>query len=416
MKRYSEISFSTIEEKWNSSTNPIGVYIHSPFCPSICKFCIYAGTIQKHNSEYTEYFEQYLPEAIELYSHILSKKYNLIKNWFFGGGTPSLMLPNTLRDILNSLPKFKTSKGFKTFEIHPAYWTTGLLDVLQEFNFDVAVICLQTYDRKTLISQNRVPAKSDDITNLAIELRARNIKVFIDVIAFLNQEDDDENILKNDLEIIYNSITPDEISIQTVYQNKNYTKQTIDCVLNSQFVSSNDYKIQFGSEFLSMDKINYLELCESNWTRKCFRLVKYSSSKSFIGKINNLFMFMDPQHQSRTNKHDTLAIGSYKNKSTQSHSNISSFNYIETNVDNIAPKFYFVKNSFFDEIQIILDIMKELGEPEGGFELKLTNEFYCINESPIILKHQFYGSDTQYVDNLQNRLDDYCSIITNCIK
>ena len=155
LKRYDEIDFPTIEKLWENSINPIGVYIHSPFCPSICEYCIYAGTLLKNKEEYDKYYDSYLPKIINLYKPILEKKKDSIVSWFFGGGTPSMMEPKTLEKLLKSLPNFKESKGCKSFEIHPAYWSVEQLDLLKEYNFDNVTICLQTLDRDTLIKQKR---------------------------------------------------------------------------------------------------------------------------------------------------------------------------------------------------------------------------------------------------------------------
>ena len=110
LKRYDEIDFPTIEKLWENSINPIGVYIHSPFCPSICEYCIYAGTLLKNKEEYDKYYDSYLPKIINLYKPILEKKKDSIVSWFFGGGTPSMMEPKTLEKLLKSLPNFKESK------------------------------------------------------------------------------------------------------------------------------------------------------------------------------------------------------------------------------------------------------------------------------------------------------------------
>jgi hypothetical protein len=416
INRYDEIDFSLIVNKFNKSTNKIGVYIHSPFCPSICKFCIYAGNIIKNKNQYTDYYDKYLPKVIELYRPILENKKDLISNWFFGGGTPSMMSAETLENVINLLPNFKDSTAFKTFEIHPAYWNTDLLDVLEKYKFDNATICLQTFDRTTLISQKRVPADFESVINLSNELKKRNINVFVDIIAFLNRKDSDVDILKNDLELVYNHIYPEEISIQTVYQNKEWTPLCISEVLTSKFISDNQYKIENDNIYKDIQQID-LSILESVNTNnnKCFRLIKKELDIKFQNNLINLTNFMDPQYKTDINL-DTIALGSYKNKTTQSHSNISNFNYIEHNSDNITPIFKFIKNTFIEEIRNVLNIMEELGDPSGYFEIKFDNTFAYVNENPVIINFNYSGDDVEYAENLQKLIDIYKSCVDKNIQ
>ena len=58
MERYDKIDPTIITQKWLDHDEKFGVYIHSPFCASICKFCIYAGvSVGKYKNEYNDYYE-----------------------------------------------------------------------------------------------------------------------------------------------------------------------------------------------------------------------------------------------------------------------------------------------------------------------------------------------------------------------
>jgi hypothetical protein len=418
LKRYDALDFFLIENKWGTSVNPISVYVHSPFCPSICKFCIYAGNLLKDPATYSAYYENYLPKIVAKYKNTLEAKQPQIKSWFFGGGTPSLMSAETMRNVFGMLPGFKESSAVKTFEIHPAYWSIEQLDILAEYNFDNAVICLQTFDRPTLIKQKRVPAEFDNVVALAKGLKDRDINVFVDVIAFLNREDSDAQILENDLALIYTNLQPDEISVQTIYQNKEFTDKTILAVLESQFVKSNEYRIQhMDKKFLLPSKTDFYSLYRDNMHAKCFRLYKGDVEK--IKRMNYFTNFMDPQYVRCNPNFDTLSLGSYKNPSTQTHSNIGGFNYFEINDDNTEPSFKYVRSSFFDEARAVLDTLEQLGEPEWGFELNLINDFHYKNENPIVLKATMntptqpeYLSKAQeafkaYTDDIDMRINKY---------
>lgn len=397
-KRYDQVDFNTIESKWLSETNEIGVYVHSPFCPSICNFCIYAGNLIKDKNVYSDYYDNYLPKVIDQYRNVLEVKNNQIKNWFFGGGTPSMMSAKTAKELFDRLPNFKESKAPKTFEIHPAYWSLELLDVLEEYGFDNAIVCLQTFDRKTLIKQKRVPETKERIFELTNELKKRKMHVFVDVIAHLNLNEKDDSILQEDLKLIFEFMQPEEISIQTVYQNKTLTPETLLKVFEFNEIQSGKYLIQnFNSngisEFKKFNDCNLNHLIFSNMTLKCFRIINsnFKNYEKYLNFIDN----MDPQHV-HSSKANTLAIGSYKNKYTQTHSNIGNFNYIECNNDNITPIYKFVKSSFFDEMRDLIDFLEQYGEPLGNFELLVRNTFVHEKEIPLMLSFDYSNHPKGY--------------------
>lgn len=421
-KRYDPVEFEYIKNKWASSTNPISVYVHSPFCPSICKYCIYAGVLLKDELTYSEYYNNYLPNIIDLYRPILEEKNNLIGNWFFGGGTPSMMKPETLKNILNLLPGFKESKGVKTFEIHPAYWTPELLDVLEEYHFDNAILCLQSFDRKTLIKQKRVPETQERIFELTKEIRKRNMNILVDIIAHMNQDHTDIGILENDLKLTFENICPDEISVQAIYQNKELRPMTLDAVLKNPYIQNGDYLIEnFDGKH---QYINIKEcLTETIFDRiknlKCLRLVNKNlkDKERYMSFVHH----MDPQYL-HTMSLDTLALGSYRNPYTQTHSNVSHFNYIECNNDNTEPTFKFIKSSFFDEVREVINFLEQYGEPPADFELLFKNRYFEEKEKPLLLDYKFAGHYPNTagliqkgIDSLTNEIKTSCNFIGNDI-
>jgi oxygen-independent coproporphyrinogen-3 oxidase len=83
----------------NSQSNELSIYIHWPFCKTKCPYCDF----NSHENDYVEHDswkKSYLNE-IELNKDLIKDK--KIKSIFFGGGTPSLMKPNTVDSIINKI-------------------------------------------------------------------------------------------------------------------------------------------------------------------------------------------------------------------------------------------------------------------------------------------------------------------------
>ena len=77
-----------------------GIYIHIPFCKVKCIYCdFYSITEREHQRDH---FTKMLCREIELYSksNVFDYKIDTI---FIGGGTPSLLTPNQLHSIIDTL-------------------------------------------------------------------------------------------------------------------------------------------------------------------------------------------------------------------------------------------------------------------------------------------------------------------------
>ena len=75
------------------------LYIHYPFCLSKCPYCDF-NSHTKNNIEEKIFLNAYFKE-MEFFAQKIGKR--SIKTIFFGGGTPSLMSPYFLEQIINKI-------------------------------------------------------------------------------------------------------------------------------------------------------------------------------------------------------------------------------------------------------------------------------------------------------------------------
>ena len=78
---------------------PISVYIHWPFCLSLCPYCDFNSHIAS-TIDHDLWLNAYKQE-INYFKEKLSGRQ--IQSIFFGGGTPSLMRPKTVESIIDLL-------------------------------------------------------------------------------------------------------------------------------------------------------------------------------------------------------------------------------------------------------------------------------------------------------------------------
>ncbi|MGI4753437.1 MAG: radical SAM family heme chaperone HemW [Janthinobacterium lividum] len=79
--------------------NDLSIYIHWPFCLSKCPYCDFNSHIANSIDD-NNWLKSYEKE-IEYFKDIIQNKY--IKSIFFGGGTPSLMNPKIVEEIINKI-------------------------------------------------------------------------------------------------------------------------------------------------------------------------------------------------------------------------------------------------------------------------------------------------------------------------
>ncbi len=88
----------------------ISIYIHLPYCESLCTFCACNKRITKQHSVEDPYIDALLKEW-NIYLEILEEK-PIIKEIHLGGGTPTFFSPENLERLLTHI--FKNPKEEST--------------------------------------------------------------------------------------------------------------------------------------------------------------------------------------------------------------------------------------------------------------------------------------------------------------
>src|SRR6056297_3531813 len=103
----------------SNSEEGISIYIHLPFCESLCTFCGCNKRITKKHEVESPYIESLLREW-DLYLEVLGEK-PTIREVHLGGGTPTFFASENLKFLLNMLFR-KANRDCQTelsFEGHP---------------------------------------------------------------------------------------------------------------------------------------------------------------------------------------------------------------------------------------------------------------------------------------------------------
>ncbi|GIM58880.1 oxygen-independent coproporphyrinogen III oxidase [Capnocytophaga canimorsus] len=157
---------SFTEEKWleslqrsfkeSNQSEGISLYIHLPFCESLCTFCGCHKRITKRHEVEAPYIDAVLKEW-KLYTDFL-KEVPIIKEIHLGGGTPTFFAPNQLKRLIEGIldkAQVAQDKTF-SFEGHPNNTTKVHLQTLFDLGFDRVSFGVQDYSLKVQKAINRV--------------------------------------------------------------------------------------------------------------------------------------------------------------------------------------------------------------------------------------------------------------------
>ena len=88
----------------SKSSEPVGIYIHIPFCRSICPFCNFATALHQPESE-AEYLRALKREIVGYRPPQAKGRKDTLRvdSIYFGGGTPSVLTAEQVREILEAV-------------------------------------------------------------------------------------------------------------------------------------------------------------------------------------------------------------------------------------------------------------------------------------------------------------------------
>lgn len=140
----------------SNQTEGISIYIHLPFCESLCTFCGCHKRITKQHGVEQPYIDTVLKEW-DLYCDLFDEKPR-IKEIHLGGGTPTFFSPENLEKLINGiLDKAKKCEEYEfSFEAHPNNTTKEHLKTFYDLGFRRNSFGVQDYDPKVQKTINRI--------------------------------------------------------------------------------------------------------------------------------------------------------------------------------------------------------------------------------------------------------------------
>jgi oxygen-independent coproporphyrinogen-3 oxidase len=129
-----------------SSSRPLSLYVHVPFCQSLCLFCGCNVIINKNKSVAAPYLERLKQEIEETSSHVSGNR--MVEQIHWGGGTPTYLAMKQIEELFTHISsRFSLSDSAEiSIEIEPRTTTEEQLKLLRGLGFNRISMGVQDFD------------------------------------------------------------------------------------------------------------------------------------------------------------------------------------------------------------------------------------------------------------------------------
>jgi oxygen-independent coproporphyrinogen III oxidase len=167
---------------------PLSLYIHIPFCESLCYYCACNKIITKHHEKAATYLN-YLSREVDLHTARMGAG-QTISQLHLGGGTPTFLSDPELRELMAMLRRsFQFAPGGEySIEVDPRTVDAARLDTLAELGFNRLSFGVQDFDPAVQKAVHRIQP-AEQVFALVAAARARGFEsINVDLIYGLPQQ------------------------------------------------------------------------------------------------------------------------------------------------------------------------------------------------------------------------------------
>ncbi len=135
---------------------PLGLYLHIPFCRKRCKFCYFKVYTDKNASEIEVYLNALIKEN-EIYSRMPALQGRQLRLAYFGGGTPSYISERQLHYLVEGLNRHVSWEHAEevTFECEPGTLRKSKLETLKEIGVTRLSLGVEHFNDDILAANGR---------------------------------------------------------------------------------------------------------------------------------------------------------------------------------------------------------------------------------------------------------------------
>ena len=158
VEAFSEVDYvmALQQRSAGSMALPLSLYVHIPFCESVCYYCACNKVITKHHERAAEYL-RYVSREVELQVEHFGRGHN-VSQLHLGGGTPTFLNDAELEDLMAMIRRHFSlvAGGEYSVEVDPRTVSADRLKTLHRLGFNRLSFGVQDFDPAVQKAVHRV--------------------------------------------------------------------------------------------------------------------------------------------------------------------------------------------------------------------------------------------------------------------
>lgn len=168
----------------SGEVRPLSLYVHIPFCESLCYYCACNKIITRDHDKARVYLE-YLSREIDMQSALFSER-DRVEQMHFGGGTPTYLTHLQMKELVENLrAKFNfvdEAEGEFSIEIDPRTVNEERVHQLRELGFNRISMGVQDFEEEVQRAVNRIQPEAQTLAAIGAARDAGFYSISIDLI------------------------------------------------------------------------------------------------------------------------------------------------------------------------------------------------------------------------------------------
>jgi oxygen-independent coproporphyrinogen-3 oxidase len=196
----------------NQSGRPLSIYVHIPFCDTVCFYCACNKVITKNRRRASDYLAR-LYREIALQGELFDST-RTVRQLHWGGGTPTFIHADEMRELMTVTARHFSlqadDSGEYSIEIDPRETDSGTIALLRDLGFNRLSMGVQDFDPAVQVAVNRIQPLELTVATIEAARQVGFRSIGVDLIYGLPLQTEDSFAVTLDKVI---ELAPDRLSV-----------------------------------------------------------------------------------------------------------------------------------------------------------------------------------------------------------
>ena len=181
---FGELEYRQEAQAGNASGKPLSLYLHIPFCDTVCFYCACNKIITKnrrHAAPYLDHLHREIALQGALFDHSRP-----VTQLHWGGGTPTFISPVEMRELMRVTGQYfqllDGDRGEYSIEVDPRETDEDTVGLLRELGFNRLSLGVQDFDPQVQKAVNRIQSREITLKVMAAARREGFKSISVDLI------------------------------------------------------------------------------------------------------------------------------------------------------------------------------------------------------------------------------------------